>query len=71
MGNCSHCKRSIPQEYLSPLVSNYGNSQEICGICALALSNRELGIDRKCFKGEIAESLRQFAIEHYKITKQI
>lgn len=33
-----------------------------CGICALIISNRELGVSREKFDGEIAEQSRQDAI---------
>lgn len=70
MTKCTNCKRSIPGEYLSPIVTGDGVSQEVCGICALKMSNEYLGISRKRFQGETAELMRQMAIKHYRNTNQ-
>jgi len=50
-----------PNGYLQPIISNV-KSDEVCGICALKISNQALGIERKKFDGEMAEHLRQLAL---------
>ena len=54
MERCKSCKIKYPYEILN---------MDICGICALEWSNAELGINRKKFNGEIAEDMRQGAVE--------
>lgn len=71
MSKCSNCKRSIPSELLSPMMGSGGTTKAICGVCALELSNEQLGINRKKFQGEMAEEMRLEAIKHYKKTKQL
>ena len=66
MTKCGHCKVKYPDELLSPMFTNKGITEDVCGICALALSNEALGINRKEFNGEIAEQMRLDAIEFRK-----
>lgn len=40
-----------------------GYTVPVCAICALEMSNLALGINRTEFQGEIAEQMRQKAIE--------
>lgn len=42
---------------------------DLCGICALEITNHIHGIKRKKFGGEMAESLRQEAIAYNKKRK--
>jgi hypothetical protein len=70
MNKCTYCKRKIPSELLSPMFMGSGYTGNICGVCALELSNAELGIKRTEFQGETAEWNRVEAINHYKKTKQ-
>lgn len=70
MSKCSECKRKIPEELLSPMITSSGNQADVCGVCALEISNQVLGIKRTRFNGEMAEDLRQDAIVHYKKTNQ-
>lgn len=62
LGKCRFCKRKVYQDILY---------FDICGVCGLYLQNKELGIHRKKFQGEIAEEFRIEALEYYKKTKQI
>jgi hypothetical protein len=71
MSACEECGRSIPPQYLGPLISSAGMKMSVCGICALQLSNIALGIKRRKFHGENAEAMRQAAIKHYRKTKQL
>ena len=54
MKKCKTCKIKYPEEIL------YFDE---CGICGLKRTNRQLGINRKQFQGEIAESFRLQAIK--------
>jgi hypothetical protein len=58
---CQKCEIDYPFWYISTMSSNEG-TQELCGICALAESNRIHGADRKKFDGTRAEELRKLAI---------
>lgn len=60
---CDVCKWDYPFEYLAPLISSGVNKSNCCGICALELSNQQLGIKRTRFTGTIAEEMRQKAIK--------
>jgi hypothetical protein len=71
MSQCDNCKRIIPQEMLSTMFTNEGVTGEICGVCALDISNKALGIERTEFRGEIAEGMRQEALAYYKDTNQL
>lgn len=71
MDICTNCKRTLPDGLTSPLMTGEGNTGSICGVCALELSNKVLGINRKKFNGEMAEYFRQKALKYYKKTKQI
>ena len=54
MTKCINCKIKYPEEILF---------FDECGICGLERINKELGISRKKFQGEIAEDCRLQAIE--------
>ena len=71
MSQCTNCKRKIPVEFLSPLVtSEDGTTEVVCGVCGLELMNKFAGDNREKFDGEGAEQMRQNAIRHYKETNQ-
>lgn len=59
MEKCKSCKIKYPEEILY-----FGE----CGVCGLKRTNKELGIKRDKFQGEIAESFR---LEALKIRKLI
>lgn len=63
MEKCSSCNWSYPEEFLNAMFSSKGVEQSICGICALAISNKTLGVERTHFTGEMAEDLRLDAVE--------
>jgi hypothetical protein len=60
---CAECKWEYPDVgYLSQLfIGGKGYTKPICGLCALEISNRELGVNRKRFSGVMAEEHRQDA----------
>lgn len=62
---CGECNWPYPDSVgLSPMfISSKGYTAEICGICALEISNRELSVIRKKFHGQIAEGYRLEAID--------
>jgi len=59
---CARCKWKYPFALLSRMFLNGGYTEEICGICALELSNEASGVKRKEFTGLGAESYRKSAI---------
>lgn len=59
---CERCHWRYPARLLSPMQTSKGNTGDICGICALEVSNEVLGFKREHFTGEYAEQLRQSAI---------
>lgn len=63
MTKCTQCNWKYPDELLNPLMTNKGYIPDVCGICALQISNMMMGEKRKTFNGETAEDLRQQAIE--------
>ena len=65
MEKCKNCKIKYPDGYLSQFMTSEG-SILVCGICALEIVNKVFEIDRKKFKGEHAEKLRQRAIKFRK-----
>lgn len=71
MEKCSNCKVKYPHGFLSPILGAGGTGNGVCGICALKLSNRALGISRSSFSGEIAEEMRQAALEFRKTGRNI
>jgi len=60
---CSVCTWLYPEELVSPIVSSSGDKADVCGICALEISNRVSGVKRKKFDGPQAEGLRLAAIK--------
>jgi hypothetical protein len=70
MDKCEHCKRELPEGMTTPMAVSGGYTPSICGVCALHLSNKHLGIERSEFQGETAEYMRQTALEHYEKTNQ-
>jgi hypothetical protein len=60
---CSRCGYEYPEDVpLSPM-SGTISTREICGICALEVSNATLRIKRTSFNGEMAEEYRLLALE--------
>lgn len=59
---CGECRLPYPDDMLSPLMTNGGYSQPVCGICALAMVNASHGTHNKRFHGELAEDDRQRAL---------
>jgi hypothetical protein len=59
---CESCHWRYPMALLSPYHSSAGNVGPVCGICALLMSNKDLGIERLKFTGPHAEHLRQMAL---------
>lgn len=62
MEKCGNCGVVYPNGYTSPMHTGDGSTDNICGICALELSNAYHGVIRKKFDGTMAEELRQNAI---------
>lgn len=61
---CPQCKRFFPGEFITLAFSTVRGHYQTCPICALKISNKDLGIKRNCFDGEIAEEMRQRALEY-------
>ena len=60
---CTECNIDYPSDYLHDFDSSQGFKPNVCGICALELSNIIHGIKRTKFDGPIAEKMRQKAIK--------
>ncbi len=54
---CTKCKRKFPDHLIQPYISSRRAPQEVCPICALALSNEQHGLNRTEFSGKIANHL--------------
>lgn len=63
---CDECGESYPPELVTHYFSGNARFQRsrCCGVCALALSNKEHGLKRRKFQGELAEAMRQDAIAY-------
>jgi len=59
---CAECGWKYPESFLHELFISGNYTEPVCGICALEMSNKMIGINRIMFKGEMAESIRQAAI---------
>jgi hypothetical protein len=63
---CGRCKWPYPEGALSPFVSSDGGRMttvEMCAICALEAMNKLHGTNDETFHGEVAEWMRQNAVE--------
>jgi hypothetical protein len=63
---CSRCKLPYPDELITPMFVVVGKESgylNVCGICALEVSNNLHGTNRKSFSGEQAEIKRQDALD--------
>lgn len=59
---CPHCAWKYPNELLMPVVGS-DPTPPICGICALAHTNKIHGAARTQFQGTVAEEYRLDAID--------
>jgi hypothetical protein len=59
---CAECKIPYPDELLVPMFVNGGYTQPICGVCALAVTNRVHRSKRSRFDGQQAETMRRKAL---------
>jgi len=64
---CGNCKWKYPFSYLAPMTVAVGGDAattvSICGVCALELSNKAIGLERTRFNGRKAEQMRLMAID--------
>ena len=60
---CDECSWNYPEYILSGFFSSQGYKRNICGICALALSNELHGTNWHKLIGATAEGLRLAAIQ--------
>jgi hypothetical protein len=74
MAKCGECKEDFPEEILSKMfiASEHsfgasGYTDSLCGVCALALTNKAHGTKRTHFQGDIAQ---YFLEEAKKIKKR-
>jgi|GraSoiStandDraft_4_1057263.scaffolds.fasta_scaffold00110_58 hypothetical protein len=63
---CADCKFDYPDHFLNQMYANGKFTKPICGICALEVMNKAMGMRMTQFRGELAEQLRLDAIEHRK-----
>jgi len=59
---CSECRLPYPEHLLQPLMHGGHLTKEVCGICALDLTNEIHGTMLRRFAGPIAEEYRQMAL---------
>lgn len=59
---CDQCKVNYPSGLVQVMYSSLG-SFNVCGICALEISNKIHGNNRQKFDGPMAEKMRQKAIK--------
>lgn len=69
MASCGNCSRSMPDNVVSPLMTNDGVVM-MCALCALAEVNRIHGLDNRPFNGELARSMFNEARAHVLSTGQ-
>ena len=62
MNGCTRCRLPYPAELVTAMNVN-GRYVNVCGICALEISNELHGDNRKAFNGEMAELFRLDAVE--------
>jgi hypothetical protein len=66
MTTCQRCGWVYPDELLSDLVGTSPATGRfrwhLCAICALEVTNEQLGLRNKAFGGEMAEAMRQDAL---------
>ena len=63
---CTECEIDYPSELVQPMMISTTDGvcyADVCGICALEISNQVHGIHRKRFTGKAAERLRKAAIK--------
>jgi hypothetical protein len=63
---CDECEIDYPDALVNAFHSSDAGPQLLCGICALAASNRSMGWNRKRFDGKQAERMRLAAIRFRK-----
>ena len=62
MPKCSGCEYEYPKSLLNTLYTDKGIIPDLCGICALEITNQIHGLNRTKFDGPAAEKARQAAI---------
>jgi hypothetical protein len=68
---CEDCGRTTPEDVpVQAMVTSAGRTGDICAVCALRVSNLQLGIQREKFTGTVAEEMRVKTVRHYKDTNQ-
>jgi hypothetical protein len=68
---CGECKWKYPEHLLNRMfIGGQGYTPPICAICALEITNKVHGANLKEFHGEIAEHMRQLAIQWRKKNKK-
>lgn len=60
---CTNCQWKYPEQILADMDVSGTITHNVCGICALEMSNRTLKHQRTEFNGERAEACRLAAIE--------
>ena len=73
MSKCAQCKIDYPNGVeLSPIsfggkdIGELSITGEVCGICALEITNKIHGVKQTSFQGRMAEENRQAAIRYRK-----
>lgn len=67
---CTRCQWKYPDELLHTQTTHLGTTHNVCGICALEVSNEFMTVKRDKFDGPKAEELRQAAITWRELFQQ-
>lgn len=59
---CTQCGWKYPNSLLNNMMVSAGYIMDVCGICALAITNEISGVTRESFQGEQAEAARIGAV---------
>ena len=70
MSKCLSCRRDVPSDLLSDLVTNEGTLKDMCPVCALHLMSVVHEERLTSFKGIEAQKMLVKARAHYEETKQ-
>lgn len=59
---CARCCVPYPEWYLNPVIGSLVNGN-VCGVCALQITNAIHGTKWRSFQGEMAEEMRWLAAD--------
>jgi hypothetical protein len=67
---CVHCRKDYPSHLVQPMCIN-GDYLNVCGICALEIRNKMMGLPESMpFGGEMANDIYEETLEYNAERKQ-